>query len=153
MVNLLFVLPDNTQMIIIWLCICIIALVLEAATSEVVSIYFSFGALVSMICAITGHVSFYPQLFVFVGVALITLATTRPLFLKYLKTNEVKTNVDALVGKRFTLLKPITENQRGEVKVNDVLWSVITNDNSSIEANCTVEVLSLEGSKLVVKKI
>ncbi len=153
MINLLFTLPDNTTMIIIWLGLVIGCLVLEAMTSEVVSIYFSFGALVSMICAITGHVDFWPQIWVFIAISAITLATTRPIFLKYIKTNEVKTNVDALVGKRFKLIKEITSDSRGEVNVNGVVWNVITNDNTSIEVDSTVEVLSLEGSKLIVKKI
>lgn len=153
MINVLFTLPSNTTMIIIWLCVCIGCLVLEAITTEVVSIYFSFGALVSMICAITGVIPFYPQLFIFIGVAFVTLLTTRPIFLKYIKTNEVKTNVDSLVGKRFTLIKAITSNERGEVKINGVVWNVVTNDSSTIDLDSIVEVLSLDGSKLIVKKI
>lgn len=153
MINILTSLPNDTTMIIIWLGVVLGCLALEAATSEVVSIYFSFGGLVSMICAITGHVSFWPQMGVFILVSAITLATTRPIFLKYIKTNEIKTNVDALVGKRFKLIKAITEDSRGEVNINGVVWSVITNDNSTVDVDSTVEVLSLEGSKLIVKEI
>lgn len=142
----------NTALIVIWLVICILGFILEAATTEIVSIYFSFGALVSMILAIFG-ISFWPQLWVFIAVVALTLFTTRPLVIKYLKTNEVKTNVDALVGKRFKLIKEITPEQRGEVNVSGIIWNVVTNDNSSIEIDSTVEVLSLEGSKLIVKKI
>ncbi len=150
--NILTDLPSNTTMIITWLVVVIICIGLEAATTEVVSIYFSFGALVSMICAIAS-VPFWPQVWIFIAVAAITLATTRPIFLKYIKKNEIKTNVDALVGKRFKLLKAITEDERGEVNVNGVIWSVITNDSSTIEVESTVEVLSLDGTKLIVKNI
>ncbi len=152
MFNILSSLPSDTVMILIWLVICIIALIIESLTTELVSIYFSFGALISMICAILG-VYFWPQVWIFVLVAAVSLFTTRPLFLKYFKKNEIKTNVDALVGKRFTLTKEITSTERGEVNVSGIVWSVVTNDNSSIEVNSTVEVLSLDGSKLIVKKI
>lgn len=152
MFNILSTFDSGTTLIIIWLVVCVLGLVVEAATTELVSIYFSVGALVSMILAIFG-ITFWPQLWIFIAVVAISLFTTRPLFLKYLKTNEIKTNVDALVGKRFTLLKEITNEQRGEINVSGVIWSVITNDNSTVEVDSTVEVLSLEGSKLIVKKI
>ncbi len=153
MLNIMTTLQFDVIMIIIWLVLVIGCLVLEAITTEVVSIYFSFGALVSMILSITGIFSFWPQLWVFILVSFVTLITTRPLFLKYIKTNEVKTNADALVGKRFKLLKDITQEQRGEVNINGVIWSAITNDNTSIDKDSTIEVLSLDGSKLIVKKI
>lgn len=152
MIDILTTYPSSETMIIVWLVIVILGLVLEGATTELVSIYFSLGALVSMFLAIFG-VPFWPQVWTFVIVVILSLLTTRPIFLKYLKTNEIKTNVDSLVGKRFKLIKAITAEQRGEVNVYGVVWNVITNDNSSIDINETVEVLSLDGSKLIVKKI
>lgn len=143
---------QTATMVIVWLAICIIALILEAITTEIVSIYFSFGAIVAMICAIF-EMSFWPQVWIYIAVVAITLFTTRPLFLKYLKSNEIKTNVDALIGKRFKLSKAITSDERGELIISGITWSTTTNDNSSIDENETVEILSLEGSKLIVKKI
>lgn len=138
-------------MIIVWLVIVILGIILEAATSEIISIYFSFGALISLICAIIG-LTFWPQLWIFIIVTIITLFATRPLFLRYFKTNEVKTNTESLIGKRFKLLKAVESDVLGEVSVAGVIWNVTTNDNSSIEIDSKVEVLALEGSKLIVKK-
>lgn len=152
MIELLTAYPQNTTMVIVWLCICIGCLVLEGATTEIVSIYFSFGALVSMICAIFG-LAFWPQIWVYLIIVALTLFTTRPIFIKYLKSNEIKTNVDAIVGKRFKLLKAITETEVGSVTIADVEWRAVSTDNSSIDANSSIEVLSIEGSKLIVKKI
>ncbi len=151
MFNILFSLPAE-GLIIVWLAIVLLGIVIEALTTELISVYFSLGSLISMICAIIG-ISFWPQLWIFVIVTAISLFATRPLFLKYIKTNEVKTNTESLVGKRFKLIKEISEGSFGEVSIAGVVWNVSTNDNSSIEVDSTVEILALEGSKLIVKKI
>ncbi|MFI3329705.1 MAG: NfeD family protein [bacterium] len=151
MFNILTTIPPE-GLIIVWLAVVLLGIIIEATTTELISIYFSFGALISMICAIIG-ITFWPQLWIFVIVTAITLFATRPLFLKYIKTNEVKTNTESLIGKRFKLLKAVENDTLGEVNVAGVFWNVATNDNSTIEVNSTVEVLALEGSKLIVKKI
>lgn len=152
MLNLLYTTPTNSVMIIVWLCIFILCLVIEGLATELVSIYFSIAAFVCMLLSIF-NVPFWPQLWIYVILVAVSLFTTRPLFLKYLKKNEIKTNTDALIGQRFKLTKAITVDERGEVIISGVTWSVITTDSSTIEINSNVEVLSLNGSKLIVKEI
>ncbi len=152
MINLLSSMPTQTIMIIVWLCICVGSLILEGITTEVVSIYFSFGALISMILAIA-NVPFWPQVFIWLAITFILLFTTRPIFIKYIKKNEIKTNTDALIGKKFNLEKEITTDVFGEVTISGVTWNATTIDQSSIEVNNKVEIVALEGSKLIVKKI
>ncbi len=150
--NLLFTIPTNNVMIIIWLCICIGCLFIEGVTTELVSIYFSISAFICMILSIIG-VGFWWQLWIYIIIVALALFTTRPLFLKYLKKNEIKTNSDALVGQRFKLTKSITSDERGETIISGVTWNVVTSDNSTIEIDKTVEIVALEGSKLIVKEI
>ncbi|MFI3328924.1 MAG: NfeD family protein [bacterium] len=150
--NFLFTVPTNNAMIIVWLCICVGCLVIEGMATELVSIYFSIAALICMILSIIG-VSFWPQLWIYAFIVGLTLFTTRPLFLKYLKKNEIKTNSDALYGQRFKLTKAITVDERGELVISGVTWNVITSDSSAIEVNTMVEIVAIEGSKLIVKEI
>ncbi len=141
----------NEYMIFIWLGIIIVCLILEAMTTEVVSIYFSFGGIVGMILA-AAKVEFWPQVWIYIAVVIITLVTTRPIFIKYLKKNEIKTNIDSIVGRRYKLDKAITSTY-GEVTVAGVVWNAMTNDSTEIEANTMVEVISVNGTKLIVKEI
>ncbi len=142
---------SNEYMIFIWLAIVIVCLAIEAMTTELVSIYFSFGGIVGMILS-AAHVAFWPQIWIYLAIVAITLFSTRSMFLKYLKKNEVKTNVDSIVGRRYKLQKAITSSY-GELSVSGVVWNAITNDNTEIEVDSLVEVISINGTKLIVKKI
>ncbi len=75
----------------------------------------------------------------------------RPIFKRYLKRNEVRTNADRLIGKSALCLKAISPDERGEVKIDGKIWTAVANE--VITPNEKVEVLAIDGVKLVVKKI
>ena len=59
---------------IIWLSIFVIMLIVEASTTELVSVFFALGALVAMIISFIPNVEWWVQLIVFVVVSGATLA-------------------------------------------------------------------------------
>ncbi|MCK7461855.1 MAG: NfeD family protein [Sphingobacterium sp.] len=79
------------------------------------------------------------------------LVLLRPIIQHYLKKNEVLTNADRLIGKYAICLKKITPDERGEVKIDGKIWSAISNE--TVEVDEKVEVLAIEGVKLVVRKV
>jgi hypothetical protein len=56
---------------------------------------------------------------------------TRPIAIKKFKMGGEKTNVDSLVGKCALVTKKITEFDRGEVKLNGLIWTARTEDGST----------------------
>lgn len=134
----------------LWLGMIIATLLLEFATSDMVAIWFTLAAVPSFILSLVG-VSEVIQIIVFIVVSLGLLLLTRPLVMKYFKTNEIKSNVDALIGKTALVTKAITADSIGRVKVGSNDWSAISNHEVAVGEH--VRILDVEGVKLIVEKI
>ena len=132
-----------------WLAIVIITLVIEFMTAEIVSIWFFFGSVVSLILSIC-KVDPSIQIIIFVAVSLLSMICVRPFIKKYTKRNEIKTNVDSFVGRIALVTEDIVDGNRGVVKLDGQEWSAISHDN--IVKGTKVVVLSIEGNKLIVKE-
>ena len=135
---------------IIWFAIVIFAGVIEASTMDLTSIWFAAGAIVALIVSLFVP-DFIVQVVVFVIISAALLLSLRPIFTRYLKKNDIKTNADRLIGKTAVCSKAITDGERGEVRIDGKIWTAISNDDIIIGEK--VEVLGIEGVKLVVKKI
>jgi len=89
-----------------------------------------------------------------VGTAL-SFFTVRPFMLKFAhrKSNAVKTNVDALVGKTGRVTEAV-DNARGtgRAMVDGDDWRVMSDDAGSINEGEIVEVLKVDGTRLIVRK-
>ena len=94
------------------------------------------------------------QIVAFVVVSVVVLIFVRPISVKYLNKNKTKTNVDVLVGQKTKLTKQIVDNNHyGEVFINGESWMAKSEDGSAIDEDADVEVVGIEGVKLIVKKI
>lgn len=135
----------------IWLGVFVIALIVEAATTSVVSVWFAAAAIVSMIVSFIPGVEWWVQIIIFLVLSITALLALRPLINKYMKSNKVETNVDEMVGKKGKMIKAYDELNHGEVKINGVIWTAInTNENEPIPVGETVIVKSINGNKLIV---
>lgn len=138
----------------IWLGIFIVALVIEALSPELVSIWFAAGALISVIVSLIPETKWWIQLIIFVVVSVSTLLCLRPVIRKFMKRNIVNSNVDEIVHKKGKMTKACDELNHGEVKINGVLWTACSSDEKTpIAEGKLVEVLSISGNKLIVKEI
>jgi len=141
---------NQTTMLVIWFSIVILAAIIEASTLNLSSIWFSAGALVSLIVAAIWPDAIAIQIFVFFVVSSLLLLEVRPLLKGYLKKNDIRTNSDRLVNKIAICTKAFLAGERGEVKIDGKIWTAIANED--IALNDKVEVLSIDGVKLVVRK-
>ncbi len=141
----------NEIMILIWFAVILIAAFIEITTMDLTSVWFSIGAVISFIMAIM-NVALFWQVAAFIVVSTILLLSVRPLVKNYFRTNIVGTNADALVGKVATCTKPIKVSERGQVKIDGQYWSAITSEGDRIEEGDKVEILAIEGNKLIVVK-
>ncbi|MDD3027354.1 MAG: NfeD family protein [Erysipelotrichaceae bacterium] len=135
-----------------WLIVIILAVIIEAATVDLVSIWFGLGAIFALVLELFG-VSTPVQIIVFVLVTVFSLFVTRPIAKRYLKTNTVATNYDRYIGKHALVLSTISPDQKGEVKVMASTWAASSIDNTIIEEGEYCEVIGVEGAHLVVKKL
>lgn len=139
---------------IVWLVIFVLALLIEWGTSELVSIWFALGAVITLILSVVPGVAWWVQLIVFVVISIAAFAFLRPIVKKLMKHNLVDTNIDEIVGKKGYMTEDYTDTTYGEVKINGVLWTAVnTEENKKLSRGTKVVVLAVEGNKLIVKEI
>lgn len=137
---------------IIWLILLIAFVILEAATVQLICIWFAVGSLASMVvCLLGGPV--WLQLVVFFTVSIVLFAMLWPLAKKHLKPKLVATNTDALVGKICTVTEQIDPVEGGRVKLGDVTWSARSEAGTSIPAGAQVKILKIQGAKVFVEQV
>ena len=54
-----------------------------------------------------------------------------------------KTNVDSVVGSVHELLKEVNSKEFGEIKINGVVWRVISKNNETIEVGSNVKIIEV----------
>ena len=137
----------------VWLGVIVVSAIIELATMEVVSIWFTFGAIVPFILAATRAVGWVWQLVIFIVLSATFIVGLSEITKKFLLRNSnEKTNVDALIGQKFRMISRTDFETVGSVKINDVVWSAIGENQQTIEAGEIVEIVKVSGNKMIVKK-
>ncbi|MCR5348417.1 MAG: NfeD family protein [Bacilli bacterium] len=138
---------------IIWLSVFVIGLIVEAIGTDLVSVWFSGGALIALIISFIPEVAWWVEVIVFVVVSAVCLLTLRPLTRKYMRGKIVSSNADALIGKKGMLLEKVGPMHRGVCQLGDVKWTALgLEDDTKIEAGKVVEVVAISGNKLIVRE-
>lgn len=139
-------------MLWVWGILTVCALILEFFTVDLISIWFAAGGLVTLI--VTAIFPSLPQIWqcvIFVLVSCVLLLFSKTIFKRLSKDEGEKTNSDALVGKQFTVSKVNKEENYAYHKIGGIEWRIVTDNKEKLADNMLVEVVSIEGNKLVVK--
>lgn len=139
-------------MYILWFIVIIGAMVVEAITLDLVSIWLVPGSLVALGIYYLDY-PMYAQIIGCLITAILFSIMVRPMCTKYLRGSIVKTNIDELIGKKVEIVKDIKFNSHGEAKLNNAIWNAISYEDQTIEAGSIAVIKAIEGNKLVVKKI
>ena len=134
---------------IVWLVTAIVLAIIEAATVNLVTIWFIASSLVSLLLAYLG-VSTYIQIAVFVLLGVVLLVLTRKPLEKLLKKTKQKTNADRVLDMTGIVTEEITEEKPGEVKVDGKKWTAIS--TKTIKEGSKVKILKIDGVKLIVEE-
>lgn len=141
-------------MVIIWAVVFVAALIAEIFSEALVSVWFCVGAVVALGVSFIPGMPFWGSIIVFVGVSALSFLIIRPLVKDKLFRLHVKTNADSMIGRKGLVTKKITTFEKGEVKVDGVLWSAIKKESEKdIDIGKIVEVISIQGNKLFVKEV
>lgn len=146
------ILGKGNEITLVWLVLVIIFAVLEGQTLGLTSIWFSIGSLGGLIASMLG-LPIMGQIIVFLIVTAVMLIYTRPIVKKNLKVGSVKTNVNALIGLEGIVTEPILTHTYGQVKLKGQIWTAKSIDGDEICVDSEVEIIAIEGVKVIVKKI
>ena len=138
----------------IWLGIVVVATIVELMTLDMTSIWFAISGIVALILSAFDAIGWIVQLIVFVVLSAALIIAIRPIARKFfLRHMNEKTNADTLIGKKVYMLTTASFGTLGSVKIFDVIWSAIPQDESeTIEEGTIVEIVAIQGNKLVVTK-
>ena len=137
----------------VWLILAGVFVIGEVLTSGFLIFWLSLGSLIAMV------VSFFTdniiiQTTVFLISSVILILATKPLVKKFANTKTVKTNAEAIIGKKGLVTKDINSiNSTGQVKIDGELWSAIGKDDVDIKRGTEVEVDKIKGVKVIVTPI
>ena len=134
----------------LWFILFFIFLVVEVATVGLVSVWFCFGSIFALISSfLTDNVII--QLIVFVVFSFISFLIFKPFLKKFKLVKKEATNYDKYIGKTGIVIKEITNDKFGEVKVDGTVWTA--KSNKKIKVDEKVKVLDIEGVKLIVERV
>ncbi|MDD6021135.1 MAG: NfeD family protein [Acutalibacteraceae bacterium] len=141
-----------TKMMIVWIVLAAAFAIVEACTVQLVSIWFTIGALAALI-AETLNAPPVVELIIFVAVSVAMLGLTRP-FVKKFSTPKIQpTNADMYIGQDAVVTQSISNTEaRGTAKVGGVEWTARSADGTEIPQGEIVTVTAIEGVKLIVKR-
>lgn len=91
------------------------------------------------------------QIIVFIGVSIALLFYTRPILENLMKGKHVPMNLETLIGAKAIVTESIKDYEIGEVKLEGKYWSAKSFDGGSIDCGEEVEVVRIDGVKLIVR--
>ena len=140
-------------MLVFWAVVIVVTLFVEFNTFDLVTLWFSIGAIIALILAAL-RINPLIQIGVFAGVSVFLLAAIHPLT-KNIRSNKsiVKTNADKVVGMIGLVTVDITPGEIGEVKVDNELWLAISQEAKFIPKGSSVNIKAISGIKLIVSII
>lgn len=143
-------LKRGEAMKLIWLAVAIAFAIGEMVTPSLTLIWFSIGAF-ALIFLSSFIDSIFLQILVFALISIALLVIATKFIVKKDSEYKYNTNLQGMLYKKGIVKKEILPNQIGIVVVEGEEWSAISFDNELIEEGAIVEIIKIEGVKLVVK--
>ncbi len=138
---------------VFWLVLLIVLLGIEIITVGLTTIWFAGGSLVALLVYGLG-LDFVWQILAFIIVSLVLLIFTRPLAMKYINVNKLKTNYEGVIGKVVRLTEDVNNiNGTGTTIINGVEWTARSKDDDiNIPKGTIVKVVDIKGVKVIVEE-
>ncbi len=138
---------------VLWIAAIVIFGIAEAATVNMISIWFVGGALAALIADLLGAGGWL-QVTVFLVVSVALLGTMWPYVRRHVSSKKVATNADMAIGREAYLTETV-DNIRGTgaLKLDGKEWSVRSASGDILEKDSLVKIVKMEGVKLWVEPV
>ena len=139
-------------MLWVWIGLIVVTAAVEAATVQLVTIWFAVGGVAGLIAYAAG-LEIWLQILIFAIVSAVALAVTRPLVKKFTNGRRMPTNADRFIGEKAVVTEKIENDlSKGAVKIGGLEWTARSVDSETAEVGEQVTVEAIEGAKLIVRK-
>ncbi|MGL6105186.1 NfeD family protein [Romboutsia sp.] len=136
---------------LLWLAIAIGFAIGEVMTTTLTLIWFSIGAVIVMfLSSFIKNIFIQIIIFAVISTAMLIIATKK--FVKEDKNYKYDTNLQAIINKRAIVKETIQKNKTGIVVLEGEEWTAVSINEEYIEKDEVVNIIKIEGVKLVVEK-
>ncbi len=144
----------TSDWIYFWLAVFLVALVVEAISVGLTSIWAAGGALVALLLAVVGAGPVF-QILAFFLVTFILLVFTRPWARKYLESKKTATNYEESIGKTVRIIEEVdAAGTTGRADFNGMEWMARAKEPGvSFAAGEHARVAGVTGVKLLLEKL
>ena len=141
----------DLMVMIFWVAVALGALFIDITTSSFMFIWFAIGAIAAII-AMVFNASVVVQVIIFVAVSAVSMAVGYPIVKKTIKKTVTKTLTmeEGYIGIEFTITKDI--DVKANIKFQGIYWTV-KNVGKPLEKGDLVQVIGIEGNKLLIAKV
>ena len=144
-------------MVFVWLSLAIALVVIEMSTTQLVSIWLAIAAaitaiLTAIVASFGGSLPLVWQIIIFVASSATLLALTRKFVKKFLKKSKnQETNLELNLDKVAVVTEKIDNVQgEGAIKINGLIWTARSLDDTVIEAEELVIFKEIRGNTAYV---
>ena len=137
---------------VLWVAAVVFFGIVEAATVNMVSLWFVGGALAALIAQLLGG-PVWLQVVLFFVVSAGLLMALRPFVKKFVAPNRTPTNADMVIGREAYLTEAVDNiRSTGALKLDGKEWTVRSTDESVLPEGTLVKIVRIEGVKLFVER-
>ena len=136
-----------------WLIVLIACLVIEACTTQLLTIWFAVGSVGAMIAAALGFGELV-QIGVCLALSIVLLILLRPVTRNILRPRQDRTNADRILGQKAIVIETIDDkHSSGQIRLMGQVWTAraVQNDEIISEGE-TVLVRHISGVKAIVER-
>ncbi len=138
---------------LLWILASVVFLILELTSGDFFFMSFAFGAVAATITSALGT-GFVAQLMVWMIFSLAFLIWVRPIALKYFHKADknIKTNIDALIGRVGTVEQAVEPGKSGYVAVDGDSWRAVSRETGTISVGEKVKIVSRKSLIVTVER-
>jgi membrane protein implicated in regulation of membrane protease activity len=137
----------------LWLAALVFFIIVEAATVQMVSVWFMAGSIAALLASLL-NAGLFVEIVVFVLVSAVALLLLRPIAKRRLEAAKVPTNADMAIGGVGIVTEDIeNDSARGRVSINNLSWAARSQEGELIKKGEKVRINAISGVKLIVSPI
>ena len=135
----------------LWIVILVLAIIIELISYGLISIWFIPSIILTIVLKAFGLNNIYIEIMIVLSLSTVLLIFTRPLVVKFLKPQNIKTNFDRILDMKGKIIKKVNLNDFGIVKVDGKEWRCYA--SKEIEVGKIVKIIKIDSNKLEVEEI
>ena len=135
----------------LWIVILVLAIIIELISYGLIRIWFKPSIILTIILKAFGLNNIYIEIMIVLSLSTVLLIFTRPLVVKFLKPQNIKTNFDRILDMKGKIIKKVNLNDFGIVKVDGKEWRCYA--SKEIEVGKIVKIIKIDSNKLEVEEV